>query len=260
MNTFKLLLVLTANLLLLNCTAQINGYNYKTQKKITANNGAVVSAHPLASLVGKSILQKGGNAIDAAIATQLALAVVYPGAGNIGGGGFMVAHLKNGTNITIDFREVAPLKASRDMYLDSMGNPLMHLSQDGSLASGVPGTIAGLFAAMKYAKLPFKTLIDPAINLAEKGFAITAHQAKDFNELKKEFIQLNTAPIAFVKKQLWKAGDTLVQKELANTLKRIRDNGAKDFYEGETAAMIVADLLFVGEAPFFRVGSNNAGA
>ena len=242
MNTFKLLLVLTANLLLLNCTAQINGYNYKTQKKITANNGAVVSAHPLASLVGKSILQKGGNAIDAAIATQLALAVVYPGAGNIGGGGFMVAHLKNGTNITIDFREVAPLKASRDMYLDSMGNPLMHLSQDGSLASGVPGTIAGLFAAMKYAKLPFKTLIDPAINLAEKGFAITAHQAKDFNELKKEFIQLNTAPIAFVKKQLWKAGDTLVQKELANTLKRIRDNGAKDFYEGETAAMIVAEM------------------
>lgn len=242
MNTFKLLLVLTANLLLLNCTAQINGYNYKTQKKITANNGAVVSAHPLASLVGKSILQKGGNAIDAAIATQLALAVVYPGAGNIGGGGFMVAHLKNGTNITIDFREVAPLKASRDMYLDSMGNPLMHLSQDGSLASGVPGTIAGLFAAMKYAKLPFKTLIDPAINLAEKGFAITAHQAKDFNELKKEFIQLNTAPIAFVKKQLWKAGDTLVQKELANTLKRIRDNGSKDFYEGETAAMIVAEM------------------
>lgn len=242
MNTFKLLLVLTANLLLLNCTAQINGYNYKTQKKITANNGAVVSAHPLASLVGKSILQKGGNAIDAAIATQLALAVVYPGAGNIGGGGFMVAHLKNGTNITIDFREVAPLKASRDMYLDSMGNPLMHLSQDGSLASGVPGTVAGLFAAMKYAKLPFKNLIDPAINLAEKGFAITAHQAKDFNELKKEFIQLNTAPIAFVKKQLWKAGDTLVQKELANTLKRIRDNGSKDFYEGETAAMIVAEM------------------
>ena len=193
-------------------------------------------------MVGKSILQKGGNAIDAAIATQLALAVVYPGAGNIGGGGFMVAHLKNGTNITIDFREVAPLKASRDMYLDSMGNPLMHLSQDGSLASGVPGTIAGLFAAMKYAKLPFKTLIDPAINLAEKGFAITAHQAKDFNELKKEFIQLNTAPIAFVKKQLWKAGDTLVQKELANTLKRIRDNGSKDFYEGETAAMIVAEM------------------
>ncbi len=242
MNTSKLSLLFIANLLLVQCTAQITGYTYHTHKKVVAPNGAVVSAHPLASLVGKSILQQGGNAIDAAIATQLALAVVYPGAGNIGGGGFMVAHLKNGTNITIDFREVAPLKASRDMYLDSAGNPMMNLSQDGTLASGVPGTIAGLFAALKYARLPFKTLIEPAIYLAENGFAITAHQAHDFNELKKEFVQLNTAPVAFVKDKPWKAGDTLVQKELANTLKRIRDNGATDFYAGETAKMIVAQM------------------
>ena len=164
------------------------------------------------------------------------------GAGNIGGGGFMVAHLKNGKNITIDFREMAPSKASRDMYLDSFGNPLMHLSQDGHLACGVPGTIAGLFAAMKYAKLPFKTLIQPAIDLAEKGFAITAHQVNDLNELKKEFLELNLSPVAFVKQQPWKLGDTLVQKELANTLKRIRDFGAKDFYEGETAKLIVAEM------------------
>ncbi len=221
---------------------KIDAYKYQSQKKLTVKNAAVVCAHPLAAKVGVSILKNGGNAIDAAIATQLALAVVYPGAGNIGGGGFMVAHLKNGSNITIDFRETAPAKASRDMYLDAKGNPQMNLSQDGHLASGIPGTIAGLFAVMKYANLPFKKLIQPAIDLAEYGFAITAHQAKDLNQLKKEFVQLNTSPVAFVKKQTWKAGDTLIQKELANTLKRIRDNGAKDFYEGITAKLIAKEM------------------
>ena len=224
------------------CTAQINAYHYHSQKKVTAAKGAVVSAHPLASKAGIEVLKSGGNAVDAAIATQLALAVVYPGAGNIGGGGFMVAHLKNGKNITIDYREMAPAKASRDMYLDANGNPQMNLSQDGHLASGVPGTIAGLFACLKYARLPFKRLIQPAIDLAEKGYAITAGQAADMNELKKEFLQLNTAPVVFVKDQLWKEGDTLIQKDLANTLKRIRDFGAKGFYEGETAKLIVSEM------------------
>ncbi|MBC7890025.1 MAG: gamma-glutamyltransferase [Ferruginibacter sp.] len=217
-------------------------FNYLGQKKVTVNKGAVVSAHPLASNAGVRILKQGGNAIDAAIVTQLALAVVYPGAGNIGGGGFMVAHLKNGRNITIDYRETAPAKAGRDMYLDKNGNPQLNLSQDGHLACGVPGTVAGLFASMKYAKLPFKKLIQPAIELAEKGFAITASQADDLNELKNEFIQLNTSPPAFVKKTPWKAGDTLIQKDLANTLKRIRDLGAKGFYEGRTANLIVAEM------------------
>jgi len=224
------------------CTAQINAYHYHSQKKVTAAKGAVVSAHPLASKAGIEVLKSGGNAVDAAIATQLALAVVYPGAGNIGGGGFMVAHLKNGKNITIDYREMAPAKASRDMYLDASGNPQMNLSQNGHLASGVPGTIAGLFACLKYARLPFKRLIQPAIDLAEKGYAITAGQAADMNELKKEFLQLNTAPVVFVKDQLWKEGDTLIQKDLANTLKRIRDFGAKGFYEGETAKLIVSEM------------------
>jgi gamma-glutamyltranspeptidase / glutathione hydrolase len=228
--------------LALQCTAQINAYQYKAQKKVTAVNGAVVSAHPLASKVGVSILKSGGNAIDAAIATQLALAVVYPGAGNIGGGGFMVAHLKNGKNIAIDYREKAPGKASRDMYLDANGNPQMNLSQDGHLACGVPGTIAGVFASMKYAKLPFKKLIQPAIELAEKGFAVTAGEAEDLNDLKKEFIQLNTSTPAFVKQTEWKAGDTLIQKDLANTLKRVSDLGAKGFYEGITAQLIVAEM------------------
>ena len=222
--------------------AQINPYNYRLQKKVIATKGAVVSAHPLASQVGLQILKQGGNAVDAAIATQLALAVVYPGAGNIGGGGFLVAHLSNGKNVTLDYRETAPAKASRDMYLDSAGNPQLTLSQDGHLAAGTPGTIAGLFASLKYAKLPFKTLIKPAIMLAEKGFVLTNAQVEDFNESAEEFLQLNKSATAFVKKGGWKKGDTLVQKELANTLKRIRDFGAKGFYEGVTAKLIVAEM------------------
>ncbi|MEP6926499.1 MAG: gamma-glutamyltransferase [Ginsengibacter sp.] len=221
---------------------KLNAYKYETYKNVVCKNGAVVSAHALASQAGVNILKQGGNAVDAAIATQLALAVVYPGAGNIGGGGFMVLHLKSGENISIDYREVAPATASRDMYLDTNGNAQMQLSQDGHLAVGVPGTIAGLFAAMKYAKLPFKKLIQPAINLAENGFVITKRQAESFNNTKDEFIKLNTAVPIFVKNTLWKPGDTLIQKDLANTLKRIRDNGAKGFYEGETAKLIVAEM------------------
>lgn len=220
----------------------INTQNYSSQKNITCTKGAVVSAHPLASQVGLHILKTGGNAVDAAIATQLALAVVYPGAGNIGGGGFMVAHLQNGKNVSLDYREKAPAAASRDMYLDKDGNPLMKLSQDGHLAAGVPGTIAGLFASLKYAKLSFAKLIQPAIDLAEKGFAISAAQAESLNSTQKEFIELNTSAIAFVKEGKWKAGDILVQKDLSNTLKRIRDKGQKGFYEGETAGLIVAEM------------------
>ncbi|MEN9569241.1 MAG: gamma-glutamyltransferase [Bacteroidota bacterium] len=222
--------------------AQINPYNYRLQKKVIAGRGAVVSAHPLASQAGVLVLKQGGNAVDAAIATQLALAVVYPGAGNIGGGGFLVAHLKDGRNLAIDYREKAPAAASRDMYLDSAGNAQMHLSQDGHLSAGVPGTVAGLFASMKYARLPFKQLIQPAITLAEKGFVLTKEQAADFNESKKEFVRLNHAPVAFVKDIPWKEGDTLVQPELAATLKRIQADGQKGFYEGETARLIVAEM------------------
>ena len=221
---------------------KINAFQYTSTKQIECKNGAVVSAHPLASKVGLSILQQGGNAIDAAIATQLALAVVYPGAGNIGGGGFMVAHLTNGKNIAIDYREKAPEKATRDMYLDANGNPQMNLSQDGHLAAGVPGTVAGLFASHKYGKLPFDKLIQPAIDLAENGFALTKREAASLNDYKNEFIKLNTSPVAFVKDVAWKLGDTLIQKELANTLKRIRYNGQKGFYAGETARFIVEEM------------------
>ncbi|THU40650.1 gamma-glutamyltransferase [Niastella caeni] len=220
----------------------VNPYEYTIQKKVTGTNGAVVSAHPLASEIGVAIMKQGGNAIDAAIATQLALAVVYPGAGNIGGGGFTVIRLANGSNITIDYREKAPATAHRDMYLDKSGNAQTELSQNGHLAAGVPGTIAGLFDCMKYARLPFKKLIQPAIDLAEKGFVLTASEAKNLNGNKDEFIKYNTVTPVFVKPGGWKAGDTLVQQDLANTLKRIRDNGAKGFYEGETARLIVEEM------------------
>nr|MBP6285519.1 gamma-glutamyltransferase [Ferruginibacter sp.] len=149
---------------------KIKGLTYSVQKTITCKKGAVVSAHPLASMVGLDILKQGGNAVDAAIAAQLTLAVVYPAAGNIGGGGFMVAHLKDGNNICLDYREKAPSKASRDMYLDKDGNAQMNLSQYGHMASGVPGTVAGFFARRKYANFPFKKLFHPPLNLAEKVF------------------------------------------------------------------------------------------
>ncbi|HXB95572.1 MAG TPA: gamma-glutamyltransferase, partial [Puia sp.] len=217
-------------------------FAYSIRKKVNVTHGAVVSAHPLASNVGVSILRQGGNAFDAAIATQLALAVVYPAAGNIGGGGFMVAHTDKGSNIALDFREKAPAAATRDMYLDAAGNPIAGLSENGHLASGVPGTIAGLFAELKYARFPMSRLIQPAIDLADKGFVLTEAEARSLNYTQTAFIKYNTISPIFVKQGGWKAGDTLVQKDLAATLRRIRDLGAKGFYEGETARLILGEM------------------
>ena len=213
-----------------------------TAKTLTARHGAVVSASPIASETGLRILQRGGNAVDAAIATQLVLAVVFPGAGNIGGGGFMVAHLTGGRNLALDYRETAPGKASRDMYIDSTGKARTDWSQSGHLACGVPGTIAGMFAAHRYGRLPFATLIQPAIDLAENGFVVSQSEADNLNKTRAAFLRYNTGPVAFVKDAPWKAGDTLVQKDLAATLIRIRDQGLKGFYEGKTAEYIVEEM------------------
>jgi gamma-glutamyltranspeptidase / glutathione hydrolase len=223
-------------------TSLPNPFKYSIQKKATGTNGAVVSAHPLASETGLAIMKQGGNAVDAAVATQLALAVVYPAAGNIGGGGFTVIRLANGSTITIDYREKAPGKAHRDMYLDEQGNAQTNLSQNGHLAAGVPGAVAGIFKCMPYAALPFQKLIQPAIDLAEKGYVITESEARSLNHSQNEFIKYNTVTPVFVKTGGWKPGDTLIQKDLANTLKRIRDNGQKGFYEGETARLIVEEM------------------
>lgn len=245
----KKLLILIACIAFFSCNTtknntsfSFNPYSYTAQKKIVAKNGAVVSAHPLASKTGVEILKMGGNAIDAAIATQLALAVVYPNAGNLGGGGFFVARLSNGKLVSIDYREKAPGNASRDMYIDPDGKARTDKSQDGHLASGVPGTVSGLFASHHYCKLPFEKLIQPAIELAEKGFVLTEREAKSLNNIQDELKKYNTVMPVFVKEGGWKAGDTLVQKDLASTLKRIRDKGAAGFYEGETARLIVDEM------------------
>src|SRR5215218_1885442 len=203
-------------------TKAFDPYHYNSTKTVVAKKGAVVSAHPLASSVGMGIIKSGGNAVDAAIATQLALAVVYPGAGNIGGGGFMVARLSNGQSLALDYRETAPAAATRDMYLDASGNVVPEKSINGHLSGGVPGTVAGLFESLKYAKLSFKELIEPAIQLAENGFALSENEAASLNEIQDELKTYNTTTNAFVKSTSWKAGDTLKQPDLANTLKRIR--------------------------------------
>lgn len=221
---------------------KINPYSYTGQKKVECENGAVASAHPLASKVGVEIMKQGGNAMDATIATQLALAVVYPNAGNLGGGGFTVARLSDGKEIAIDYRERAPGKGHRDMYLDADSKANTDKSMYGHLASGVPGTVAGLFASHKYARLSFDKLIAPAIALAEKGFAITEREARSLNNLQDELKKYNTVMPVFVKSTPWKAGDTLIQNDLANTLKRIRDKGQAGFYEGETAQLIVDEM------------------
>lgn len=221
----------------------INPYQYTSQKEATGSNGAVACAHPLAAKVGLDILQQGGNAVDASIAVQYVLAVVYPGAGNIGGGGFMVLRTKAGKATTLDYRETAPAHATENMYVDKKtGKANTRLSQSGHLAAGVPGTIAGLFAAAKYGKLPMKTLIQPAIELADKGFTISQREADNLNTNQTNFDRNNTTLPVFVKKGGWKAGDTLVQKDLAKTLIRIRDGGQKGFYEGETARLITNEM------------------
>jgi gamma-glutamyltranspeptidase/glutathione hydrolase len=220
----------------------VNPYHYQTQRSGNFTNASVSCAHPLAAMIGAEIMKDGGNAFDAMIATQLALAVVYPEAGNLGGGGFLVAHTAFGKNISIDYRETAPAKATRDMYLDQDGNPQLNLSQAGHLACGVPGTVAGLFATYQYARLPIRILIQPAIDLADSGFVITEREANNLNNTKASFQQNSTTPSAFVKETPWKAGDTLVQKELAKTLKSIRDNGEKGFYEGVTAKLLVEEM------------------
>ena len=210
-----------------------------------ADQAMVVSAHPLASKAGREVMQKGGNAVDAAIATQLALAVVYPGAGNIGGGGFMVSRMANGETATLDYREKAPLAGGRDMYLDANGDVISMSSVRGHLAAGVPGTVAGLEAAhRKYGKLDWASLVQPAIDLAN-GWELTAREARGLNGNRKVFIEYNQVrPNFFLSEEgsEWAAGDIVSIPELAKTLERIRDNGRDGFYKGETAKLIVAEM------------------
>ena len=231
-------------LLFLAQTVSAQFTNINIVKEVKAKEkGLVVSAHPLASEAGAQILKKGGNAFDAAIATQFALAVVYPQAGNIGGGGFLVGYTKKGEKIALDYRETAPKNASRDMYLDEKGKANTDLSQNGRLAVGVPGSVSGMFYThQKFGKLPMSVLIQPAIDLAQKGFALTEREANLLNETREDFLKHNSHPTAFTKEIPWKKGDILVQKELAQTLKLIQKQGQKAFYEGKNAQLLVAEM------------------
>jgi len=198
---------------------QINPYQYTIVKEQSFQKAAVTSAHPLASMVGAAIMKDGGNAYDAAIAVQFTLAVVYPAAGNIGGGGFLLSRNKEGVLMGIDFREAAPSKAHRDMYLDENGNPIDGMSRLGASASGIPGSVAGMFSTLPFAKMTMKQLLQPAYELAANGFVITESEARSLNAERKNFITHSAQASAFTRKENWKAGDTLYQivKEMKNS-------------------------------------------
>lgn len=210
---------------------------------LITDSAMVVTAHPLASQVGVAILKKGGNAVDAAIATQFALAVVFPAAGNIGGGGYMVTRMKDGTVAALDYREKAPGKATTDMYLDKNRDVIPDLSTQGHLASGVPGSVDGMVEAhKKFGTLPWKDLVQPAIDLAMKGFVLTAREARWFNEMKADLLKYNSVKPEFLLRDSWKEGDSVRFADLGHTLELIRDNGRAGFYEGKTAENIVAEM------------------
>ena len=204
-------------------------------------NGVVSSAQELASEVGIEILKNGGNAIDAAVGVGFTLAVVYPQAGNIGGGGFMLIHLPDGKNISLDYREKAPLLANRDMYLDPDGNIIEALSTLGHLAAGVPGSVAGmLYALDKFGTMDRAQVMNFAISYAENGFVINDRLASALNENRNDFKKFSGSYKLFNKH--FKAGDKLIQKDLANTLKAIRDSGKDGFYKGWVADLIVTEM------------------
>ncbi|MEM1042033.1 MAG: gamma-glutamyltransferase [Bacteroidota bacterium] len=216
---------------------------------LVAGEGLVVSGHPEASRIGVEVLKNGGNAVDAAVAAGFALAVTLPKAGNIGGGGFMVVRLADGTATTLDFREVAPGAATRDMYLGEGGEPVRSRSRAGHLAVGVPGTVAGFLDALeRYGTVDRAAVLDSTIALAEGGFRLTPMQTQHLNQYRDTFVDFPSTMRYFAKTD--EAGEpayfvpdeTFVQADLAATLRRIRDDGRDGFYRGRTADLIVAEM------------------
>ena len=207
---------------------------------IRAESYAVATRHHLATNIGMKILEDGGNAIDAAIAVAFALAVVNPSAGNLGGGGFMLLHLaETNETISIDYRERAPIKSFEKMFQDKSGKVIKGLSLNSILASGVPGTVSGMFyASERYGTINIKKLIKPSIELAKKGFVLSDFQAKNLNKYKQKFSKNKEAKEIFTRPNKFLQGDVLVQTNLAMTLERIAKNGKEEFYSGETAKRI----------------------
>jgi gamma-glutamyltranspeptidase/glutathione hydrolase len=221
-------------------------YSQSTIKSLVeSKKGMVVSTHPLASEIGRSILQKGGNAIDAAIAVNFALAVCHPSAGNIGGGGFMVFRNAKGKVFALDFREKAPLASSKDMYLDASGNVIPEKSFVGIFSVGVPGTVAGMDEMhRKFGSLPWKVLIQPAVDLARNGHLLTFREANGLNANKSDFIKENKDHSYLINPNNidWRKDDLLIQEDLANTLERILTHKSKGFYQGKTAELIINEM------------------
>ena len=221
--------LLISLIFVISCNSSVNN-GYK--------NGMVVSAKIEASQAGISILKQGGNAFDAMIATDLALSVVYPNAGNLGGGGFLVYRLSNSSYGSLDFREKSPSQSTKNMFLDENENEVKGLSTEGGLSVGVPGTIAGLFKVYeKYATLPLNKLFEPAIKLAEQGYVLTKNQANSLNSNRYKINQLNDTILLFNK--TFKEGDLFVNKALANSLKLILKNGRDEFYKGTIGKKII---------------------
>ncbi|MDN3723655.1 gamma-glutamyltransferase [Aequorivita sp. SDUM287046] len=215
--------------------------NIEAKKAVMADSAMVVSARAEASKIGVQILKMGGNAFDALIATNMALAVTYPNAGNLAGGGFMVYRTQHGEIGTLDYREKAPMAATKNMYLDETGNIIPNKSAIGAMSVGVPGTVAGMFAIHeKFGSLPMEVLLRPVIELATKGYSITEKEAEQLLIYKPYFDEVNDGEILYSKSLNMR--DTLINLALAKTLERISKNGRAEFYSGETGQKLISFL------------------
>ncbi len=236
----RLILIVLPLLFFLNCKKQAT-----PPTGVVAEKAMVVSAREEASKIGIEILKKGGNAFDAMVATEMALAVAYPFAGNLGGGGFMVYRQANGDVGALDYREKAPLSAHKDMYLDSLGNVIPNMSTLGATAVGVPGTVAGIIAVhKKFGKLPLKEIFEPVIALAENGVVVTKNQEKRLASQREKFIAVNGDSTFFANP--FKTGDVIKYPNLAKTMRSIAANGRNGFYKGEVAQKLAAFIQAKG--------------
>ena len=214
-----------------------------SNKVVLSDNGMVSSAHPLASQVGIDILRNGGNAFDAAVAVYFTLSVVYPNAGNIGGGGFAVYRLNDGTVGSLDFREKAPSSSLRNMYLDENNEVYKNKSKLGHLASGIPGSVDGMVKIHdKFGSIDWKLILEPSIKLSNDGFQLTKIQAISLNGVKKSLLKFNDSKISLINNNEWKENDLLIQKNLSKTLKRIQNDKRDGFYSGKTAELLIKEM------------------
>ena len=224
------------------CKSTNNTSVVATKYGTIADSAMVVSSSVEATNIGLAVLRRGGNAFDAAVAMQFALSVSYPRAGNIGGGGFMVYRLAKGEVGSLDFRETAPLAATKDMFLDSARNVIPNLSRRGHLSVGVPGTVAGMEAIhRKFGTQKWFDLVYPSVRLA-LGFTIKAREADRLNKYRTDFLEVDSLNNPYLQQKPWQAGDTLKNAAYSNTLLRIAEQGASEFYSGETARLILAEM------------------